>query len=136
MKKTLLVAAAALAIAACHKSPTAPAATRLALHPTESGDAAGGALSITLVSVENDSRCAVDVTCVSAGNATVRFTVSSAGGPPAAAALQALNTTIEPRSLTLDGYRITLDSLLPRPVSTQVITQDQYIAYLTVTGAK
>jgi hypothetical protein len=46
--------------------------------------------------------------------------------------MQAVHTNVESRSMVPSGNRITLDSLLPRPVTTHVIAQSEYVAYLSV----
>lgn len=112
-------------------TPVGPAS--LSLRSGEAGDADG--IGIMMIDVENDSRCPSDVQCVSAGNAVVAFTLRLPGMPPGSgtAAKQVLNTTVEPRSMDVPGYRIRLDSLTPYPVSTHVIAQDEYTAFFTVT---
>lgn len=83
----------------------------------------------------NDSRCPIDVTCVTAGNAVVVFTASVGSLTlPVVPPEQFVNTTEEPQSATYNGFTFRLDSLLPRPLSTHAITQDEYVAYMTVTA--
>lgn len=119
-------------VAAGCRSPTATApSSALALHPDTAVELPGGGATFTLYRVDNDSRCAVDVQCVSAGNAVVVFGVSTCSG--CLPAQQFLNTNVDPRSLVVGGLTIRLDSLLPAPHSGQVIAQSDYVAYLTVT---
>jgi len=127
-------AAAALISGACaNKSPTQATGTHSAV--LQQGEVAlvAGVFNLSLIRVDNDSRCPTDVTCASAGDATVVFTAVPPGpNGIGTAAMQFLHTNTEPRSLVLSGYRITLDSLSPRPVSTHVIAQGEYRAYMSV----
>lgn len=127
------LAAAALIAAACSSgSPTQSTGTHSVVLRSGTVTQVGDALNFTLIRVDNDSRCPTDVQCVSAGDATVVFTAVPPGPLGITAAQQFLHTNAEPRSLVLSGYRITLDSLLPRPITTHVIAQSEYIAYLSV----
>ncbi len=80
----------------------------------EEGRPGGGALRVGFLHVVEDSRCPVDVTCVWQGNAVVEISVALGSGP--SVPLQ-LNTTLEPRSRTHQGVRITVVELRPEPVS-------------------
>ncbi len=127
-------AVAAILVAGCARhSATAPSgAGYLTLKAGEHGEVNG--IAVTMVRVDADSRCPSDVQCVSAGNAVVAFTLRTPSDPlgSGTAALQFLNTTVEPRSLVRAGYRITLDSLTPYPVSTHTIAPDEYRAFFSV----
>ncbi len=83
------------------------------------------ALRIAFLAVDNDSRCPSDVVCVWEGNAAVRIGTGYATGPTVA---RVLNTSLEPRSLTLGVYRLTLARLDPYPVSTSRIPAGGYVA--------
>jgi len=82
-------------------------------------------LSVILLSVRNDSRCPIDVVCVWAGNAEVEIGVAFGMGPTRP---YVLNTTLDPRSVDLGLYRITLTGLKPDPVSTSPIPPERYVA--------
>ncbi len=69
-------------------------------------------LTIEFVSVLEDSRCPVGVDCVWAGNAKVQIKISKG---KAAAQIFELNTGLEPKIITFQGYRIELVSLNPVP---------------------
>lgn len=73
-----------------------------------------GALRVGFLGVVEDSRCPVDVTCVWEGNAVVEISVAMGSGP--SVPLQ-LNTTLEPRSRSHQGVRITVVELWPEPIS-------------------
>ena len=125
--------AGVLAIGCAGRSPTAATtAASLAMRLGESQSVVGGEAAVTLYRVDNDSRCPVDVTCVSAGNAVVVFGLSTTSCPTCLPAQQFVNTTAEPRSVEVGGYRVRLDSLLPAAHSGQVIAQRDYVAYVTV----
>ena len=127
------LATAILITGACSsKSPTQANGPHSAILRQGEVTLIGGVFNLTLIRVDNDSRCPTDVLCVSAGDATVVFTAVPPGPLGIAAALQFVHTNAEPRSLVLSGYRITLDSLLPRRISTHVIAQSEYVAYMSV----
>lgn len=74
----------------------------------------GTPLRLVFTRVVEDSRCAVDVQCVWAGNALVEVGVGVDAG--SAFPLQ-LNSNLDPRSARWRGVRITYRELLPRPRS-------------------
>jgi len=105
-------------------------------HPVEvtlrrGEDAYFGAQPLHLLfrEVPQDSRCPTDVQCVWAGNGMVRLEVALGESPDTP---RDLNTTLDPTSTVVGGYRITLLRLLPDPVSTSQIPQDAYRAQLRV----
>lgn len=89
----------------------------------------GEPLRIVFEEVPEDSRCPLQVTCVWEGNATVRLRVSTA---TASAQLVELNTTLEPRAISVLGYDISLERLDPYPQSDSRIQQSKYVAHLRV----
>ena len=88
-----------------------------------------GSTTLLFEAVEGDSRCAVDVQCVWAGNAGVRLRVQPAGGAPTTLLL---NTGVEPRSGEAGGYRFELLDLDPDPMTTALITPGSYRATLRI----
>lgn len=84
--------------------------------------------------VLNDSRCPVDVECVSAGDARVRLMVG-VGDPMEDRALE-LHTTEGLRSAVVAGYRITLDALEPRRRADKEIPRDAYRARIVVSAVE
>jgi hypothetical protein len=128
--------AAAALLSACHSPTQSSGPEGVALHTSEAAQVASGAVAVQFIRVDNDSRCATDVTCISAGNATVVFTATFADGPPVTTAQQFINTTTEPKSVTINGYTFKLVSLMPAPVSTHVIEQSEYVAYISVSRGK
>lgn len=89
-----------------------PAATEVTLPLGQAVLVDGGPLRLTFTRVVQDSRCPVDATCVWEGNAVVEVRVAADQGP---GVLLQLNSTLEPRSLSWSGLRLTFVELLPRP---------------------
>lgn len=71
--------------------------------------AANDGLKVAFIQKVEDSRCPPDVQCVYAGNARVVFEASKAGS----SSTLSLNTLLEPKSATFNGYTVTLRSLSP-----------------------
>ena len=89
----------------------------------------GTGITVRFNGVSDDSRCAVDVQCVWAGNAVVRLTLAKAG---TAGADASLNTTLDPKSMTFAGHSVILTGLKPQPRSGTSISSTSYIATLEV----
>ena len=136
--------AAAVSTANCATAPPdpsppetvqeAPLGPEFTLRPAESARIAGTALVLTFDRITEDSRCPTDVTCVWAGNAVVRLAARVAGvarGP-----MELHTTTVDKREATVDGYRVQLVRLAPARTQGTTITQDQYLATLTVVRSR
>lgn len=78
---------------------------------------------LSFAAVPADSRCATDVVCVWAGNATVRVRVWGDSGAPR---VVELNSSVEPRQVQVDGYTLRFVALTPDPVSTTSIAPGSY----------
>jgi hypothetical protein len=89
----------------------------------------GADLVIRFESVLNDSRCPVDVQCITAGDAAVAVTAATGG---AAASKYELHTDQAPREATHGPYRIVLIGLKPRPTSSGSAGTRNYILTLRV----
>ena len=89
----------------------------------------GSSVSVRFIGVSEDSRCAVDVQCVWAGNAIVRLGLSATG---TAGTEAALNTTLDPKSVTFAGYSVRLAGLKPLPRSGTAMPVSSYVATLEV----
>lgn len=135
---TVLVLAAALGTGACASEATQPdqsAGTQQA----QVGDTirlpAGGMARIgtsTVVAfrrVEADSRCAIDVTCVWAGDAAVRIELTNdrRSWTPAT-----LHSSLEPKTVEFADYVFRLLEVAPPKVSTQNTRPEDYIIALEV----
>ena len=109
MTRFLVAATLCLAAVACkdtQTSPTLPATFRLA--PRESASA--GNARVTFVRVESDSRCPIDVLCVTAGDATITIHVAAAGLD---AEYQLSLVDASKRSVNHRGYVFTFMKLEP-----------------------
>src|SRR5580765_7827586 len=71
-----------------------------------------GQVTISFLSVEDDSRCPVNVQCVWAGNARIKIAVSKGR---AVAQTFELNSTLDPRAVTAFGYEIGFADLTRKP---------------------
>ena len=89
----------------------------------------GSSVSVRFIGVSEDSRCAVDVQCVWAGNAIVRLGLSATG---TAGTEAALNTTLDPKSVTFAGYTVRLAGLKPQPRSGTAMPVSSYVATLEI----
>ena len=90
-------------------------------------------LSLTLVQVVADSRCPEGVTCIWAGQASVMIDADAGNGPSVQVSLT-LGDDPAQRAAVLDRYTLELVKLEPYPVSPDQISQEKYVAHLTVTG--
>ena len=89
----------------------------------------GAELLVGFRGVASDSRCAVDVQCVWAGDAEVRIQVTANRADWTSLAL---HTGVEPRSGTFRNWRITVVDLKPAPRSTSRIDPSNYVVTLRV----
>lgn len=89
-------------------------------------------VEIRFAEVTEDSRCAIDVVCVWAGNGAVALHLSSDERPGETVTV---NTTVEPRSVERGGLAIRIAGLEPQPVSTVAIDPDEYRVELEVSRA-
>jgi hypothetical protein len=89
----------------------------------------GTDLVIRFEGVPNDSRCPVDVRCITAGDATVALRLEGGGAEARTAQLHTLD---EPKEATHGGYVVTLVSLAPPPVSNRPTPLGDYVATLRV----
>ena len=80
-------------------------------------------------SVPEDSRCPKDVHCIAAGNARVRLEITVGSAAPS---VVELNTTKEPREAQLEGFRIVLADLTPRPIASQRTPEKDFLVTLSV----
>jgi len=75
----------------------------------------------------SDSRCPINAMCVWAGNGAVTFTLFVNGNP----SILTLNTTLEPKVISSQGYKVTLLELLPYPGSVNY-NYDNYYASVRI----
>jgi len=86
-------------------------------------------LVIRFEAVPNDSRCPVDVQCITEGDATVALRLEGGG---AAGRTAELHTLDEPKEATQGAYVVALVALAPRPVSNRPTPLREYKATLRV----
>ena len=133
--RTAYVLIAALA-AACSSGGSTPTGTG---SPSPSGEsfavAVGGSrvvpgtdVTVAFLRVEEDSRCALGVLCVWAGNGRIALRLSQG----VATREVELNTTVLPRETEFAGLRIELQALEPYPVHAQPTDPDDYVATFEV----
>jgi hypothetical protein len=127
MRRFLLFA---LTLAACKSASPVEAfpPAKLVLEPGKADSSNG--IYVTLLKVENDSRCPSNVVCVWQGDAEVSIGVSSNRLDITAPFV--LHTGVEPRAGIYNGYQIRLDSLTPAPVAGQPIPASEYRAWISV----
>ncbi|HUQ80503.1 MAG TPA: hypothetical protein VM076_05190, partial [Gemmatimonadaceae bacterium] len=88
-----------------------------------------GDLRLTFRGVEGDSRCAIDVVCVWAGDAEIALKIEQGSQ----SAVAALHTTLEPRKTEWAGYTISFVSIAPSRNSATTVDPKDYRAQLVVT---
>jgi len=101
------------------------------LRPGQQASVKGTKLRITFMSVKDDSRCPKDVTCVWAGNATVRLWVTN-GRSSKSLTLNTAKSQSLSNEVVYQGYKITLVDLSPYPHSKHKIAKSDYRATLLV----
>lgn len=132
VKRRAFAAFLVFAAAACATVDTAVVANpgaefNLALGQTAA--LSGTAYRITFDRVTEDSRCAVDVVCVWAGDAKIQLTISSSTAP---ANIQIVSLT-PPNSEVVSGtLKIRFVALAPAPKSSQPSESRKYVARLVV----
>jgi hypothetical protein len=139
MRKIVIAAALIVSVSACMTSSQPESGgilnpsiqvqpnTQFDLSPGQEARVQGSNLTVRFSRVSDDSRCAVDVQCVWAGNAVVHLSLTST---QSAAAEASLNTTLDPKAVTYAGYSIRLVGLKPQPRSGTRITDADYVATL------
>lgn len=109
--------------------PAVPLGHDFVLKVGQAAGVEGTAFIITFVEVLEDSRCAVDVTCVWAGNAKVELQVRQAGGESTTVVL---NTELEPKAAMIGRYELRLIALAPAPRVDVPISKSDYAVTLHV----
>jgi len=90
------------------------------------------ALTVTFEGVRSDSRCPMDVVCISAGDATVLVWLTSATGGRVERELHTNPGRTGTAETSYLAYAITLVALSPVPRSDRPIRPEDYVATLTV----
>jgi hypothetical protein len=87
-------------------------------------------LTVTVLSVIEDSRCPKDVECIQAGNAKVRVAVRKGTD---SSKIMDLDLNAGQKTVMFENYKIKLDALTPYPATAAPIKRNKYIATLTFT---
>ena len=85
-------------------------------------------ITIRFVSVEEDSRCPTDVTCVWEGNLSARLVADGAGGERTII----VKTTTEPREVEYGGWTISIGGVSPEKHSERRIEEGEYTLRLVL----
>ena len=127
----LMMFTAALICAACFDSQTGPDA--VAGRPFELKAGATSALPdgtrLTFERVQSDSRCPIDATCITAGDAVISVSLQPARGEKTA---RELHTQPSGSQISYGSYTIALTELQPYPRSTRETRPADYIATFVV----
>ena len=86
-------------------------------------------LTVTFVSVSEDSRCPIDANCVRAGDATLRFDLSVNNRTTR---YELRSERPETRVAAHEGFLLEVQSLMPYPASGRVLRQDDYRATVKI----
>ena len=86
-------------------------------------------LAVTFGRVMEDSRCPVGVQCITAGNAMVGLVLQERGE---ATRPVRLNTHQEPRTVSHEGYVISVVDLRPWPTTDGAASEDSYVVRLHI----
>ena len=119
---------------ACSHAPPAPEAPsvdlgeRFTLHPGQFAGIAGTPARVTFERIVSDNRCAVDVQCITAGEARAWLRLIA---EPGHMEIFMLDTDRNATAIVA-GYRISLLSVSPAPRSTVRIDPKSYVIELTV----
>ncbi len=89
-----------------------------------------GGLTLTLNSVTNDSRCAVDVVCIWAGNVTVNVTLNSGNK------IETINLTSDGEAIEFADYRIIILEVNPENKAGKPISPDEYRVTFQINNIK
>jgi hypothetical protein len=118
---------------ACSSTPAADQGRalgeRFSLHSGESARIRGEHATIVFERIVSDSRCAVDVQCIRAGEARSAFRLETRGEDPVTFEL---DTDLE-LSREVGGYKETLHDVFPAPRSTVRVAPGEYRVGITVT---
>ena len=110
-------------------SPPGPAlGERFSLSAGESATIRGERARLVFERIVSDSRCAVDVQCIRAGEARAAFRLQTSGTAEVSFELD----TDRDRTRDVGGYRVTLVDVSPAPRSTVRILPAEYRVEITV----
>lgn len=133
MRSNALVALLAAALGCTHTAPPSATPTvqlgqRFTLRSGGSAAIAGTPAKISFERILSDSRCAIDVTCIRAGEASAWFRLEAERGRSDTLTLDSDRNTTG----VAGGYRVTLLSVSPAPRSTVRIDPRDYVVEISV----
>jgi hypothetical protein len=131
VRRILVLVLLTLALGCAHVPPadTGPAlGERFWLRAGESAAIRGERVTVTFERILADSRCAVDVQCIRAGEARGAFRLEARGGDPVSFELD----TDRERTREVGGYVVTLHDVAPAPRSTVRIAATGYRTEISV----
>jgi hypothetical protein len=86
-------------------------------------------LTVSFQEVVEDSRCPTGVTCIWAGDASVRITIKTQDGSPSS---YTLHTNAQPREVEHANYRVQLASVAPHPSGDAPPRREEYRVALAI----
>jgi hypothetical protein len=122
----------ALLLPACSGSssaPTGPVDVKVVVAPGQLVGVVEAGVSVRFEGVVSDSRCPGNATCITAGDAVVRISVSAAGGASATYDLH----TFDRKAAKHGDVSIAIDNLSPYPFTFAPISPGDYRATLRLT---
>jgi hypothetical protein len=125
---------ALLAATTCSDSdgPTAPRGPfeqRVTLRAGQAVRIDSEEIQIGFQAITQDSRCPIDAVCIQAGEARGLFGIGPTRSQRPAVSFEL--STLHPRTVEIDGYRITLESVAPSPTGVPIPPGD-YVAELLI----
>jgi hypothetical protein len=100
------------------------------LSPSQSAVVDGGAVTLTFVKVNEDSRCPTDVQCVWAGDVAAAITLGVAGGEKSPTTI---HTNIDPKTTIAGAYKVEVVNVKPARHSNTTIPQESYVVTFRAT---
>lgn len=124
LKILSLLACTAVISTGCAANPNNPETTFPVTATLQAGQSQSiGGLNVTFVGVTTDSRCPIDATCISAGDATMQFVLTA--NRHASVPTLAVDHPTNKRT-TYEGYSIEVQSLAPFPAASRPIKPEDY----------
>ncbi len=110
------------------KSKNVKLSKEFALTASQRATVTSNKITVEFVKVLEDSRCPVGVDCVWAGNAKLEVRISKGK----ISKTFEMNTALDPKTITFQGYKIELVNLNPAPTPDTDVTQRKYTASFIV----
>ena len=130
MKKTIIFMIMLFVVSgfAQTKSKNVKLSKEFALTASQRATVTSNKITVEFVKVLEDSRCPVGVDCVWAGNAKLEVRISKGK----ISKTFEMNTALDPKTITFQGYKIELVNLNPAPTPDTDVTQRKYTASFIV----